>query len=98
MHLSFSVATSAMILLEYHRYFCIWPLGDRIQPFLILFTDSKDTGPAILSHIYLIVGCALPVWIMGRNSFSPCMSGVCGIVSVCIGDSMVLLHVYARHL
>jgi dolichol kinase len=86
MHLSFSFATSAMIMLEYHRYFNIYPLGSYIEPFLSRFIDSKDTGPAILSHIYLIIGCALPVWIMGEEK---CVAGVAGIVVIGVGDSMV---------
>jgi dolichol kinase len=86
MHLSFSFATSAMIMLEYHRYFNIWPLGGYIEPFLMRFVDSKDTGPAILSHLYLIIGCALPVWITGLER---CIAGAAGIVVIGVGDSMV---------
>jgi dolichol kinase len=91
MHLSFSFATSAMIMLEYHRYFNIWPLGGYIEPFLSRFMDSKDAGPAILAHIYLIIGCALPVWIMGFGRMTCCMAGTTGIVVIGVGDSMVFV-------
>ncbi|KAJ3394331.1 hypothetical protein HDU92_007023 [Lobulomyces angularis] len=88
MHLAFSFATSAMIMLEYIRYFRVWPIGDYLQKFLILFVDSKDSGPAILSHIYLIIGCALPVWISRFRGISFSVSGLCGIITLGVGDSM----------
>lgn len=89
MHLSLSFATSAMIMLEYIRYFSLWPLGRHLDSFLCQFTDSKDSGPAILSHFYLILGCALPIWLSVFNPKNFGFAGVSGIVTIGIGDSLV---------
>jgi len=65
MHLAFSVAFAALIYLEYLRYFAVYPLGKHLHMFLSEFLDSRDSGPCILSHIYLLVGCAGCIWLDG---------------------------------
>lgn len=82
-------------MLEYHRFFNIWPLGAYLNQFMVKFTDSKDSGPVVLSHLYLILGCALPVWIKGfhRRAILCQMSGFTGIVSIGIGDTLVLYEI-----
>lgn len=37
------------------------------------FLDHKDSGPAILSHFYLLTGCAGSLWLEGyvRGVFFP---------------------------
>ena len=64
-HLSFSVAFAAFNFAEYVRYFALWPLGVSVHLFLNEFLDHKDSGTAILSHFYLLAGCASPVWLEG---------------------------------
>jgi len=86
MFLSFAVALCAMIMAEVVRYFKLYPVGDNIQYFMVSFIDQKDTGTAILSHIYLLVGCCMPVWL---NSLSQkIIPGVSGILALGIGDTM----------
>ncbi|KAI7882570.1 hypothetical protein K492DRAFT_58174 [Lichtheimia hyalospora FSU 10163] len=63
LQLAFGVALSVFLYLEYLRYFAIWPYGKSIHLFLTEFIDSRDLGPVILSHIYLLLGCAAPVWL-----------------------------------
>ena len=31
--------------------------------YLSPLTDQRDSGPLILTHIYLLTGCALPLWL-----------------------------------
>jgi hypothetical protein len=31
--------------------------------YLSPFTDKRDSGPLILTHVYLLTGCALPLWL-----------------------------------
>lgn len=64
-HLSFSVAFAAFTFAEYVRYFALWPLGASVHLFLNEFIDHKDSGTAILSHFYLLAGCATPLWLEG---------------------------------
>ncbi|KNC87295.1 hypothetical protein SARC_00576 [Sphaeroforma arctica JP610] len=63
MRLAFAVAVSAFVLLEYLRIARVWPLGEDLQDFLTKFTDERDSGPVILTHLYLLVGIALPLWL-----------------------------------
>jgi dolichol kinase len=40
-------------------------MGVSVHLFLNEFIDHKDSGTAILSHFYLLAGCASPVWLEG---------------------------------
>ncbi|CAG8553797.1 4730_t:CDS:2 [Ambispora leptoticha] len=84
MDLAFSVALSALIYLEYLRFFAVFPLGKQLHIFLSEFVDNRDAGPAILSHIYLLVGCAGCVWLKGSSK----IAGLSGILTLGLGDSM----------
>ena len=62
-HLAFSVAFALFIFAEYIRYFAIYPFGASVHVFMNEFLDQKDSGTAILSHFYLLTGCAGSVWL-----------------------------------
>ena len=64
MNLSLSVALSLFMFLEFIRVSKLWLLSPLIQSFFDEFLDHRDRlGSAILSHIYLLIGCALPIWL-----------------------------------
>eukprot|EP00058_Branchiostoma_floridae_P005326 XP_002590814.1 hypothetical protein BRAFLDRAFT_90053 [Branchiostoma floridae] len=56
-------ALGAFILLEYLRMYRIQPFGESLHTSLRVFVDEKDRGVAILTHIYLLLGCSLPLWL-----------------------------------
>ncbi|KAJ3189480.1 hypothetical protein HDU85_003111 [Gaertneriomyces sp. JEL0708] len=87
MHLAFSVASSALILIEYIRFFNIWPLGQGIHNFMCQFLNERDSGPVVLSHLYLLSGCALPVW-LNKIAMQSVLGGLSGILTLGIGDTM----------
>jgi hypothetical protein len=65
-HLAFSVAFALFVFAEYIRYFAIYPLGVAVHIFMNEFLDTKDgNGTAILSHFYLLTGCAGALWLEG---------------------------------
>lgn len=83
-HLAFSVAFAFFTFLEYVRYFALIPFGAAVHVFLNDFLDHKDSGTAILSHFYLLTGCAGPLWLEGPSRlllFS-------GVLSIGIGDAI----------
>ncbi|KAF9365751.1 hypothetical protein BGX34_008484 [Mortierella sp. NVP85] len=84
MHLAFSVALAGLIFLEYIRYFAVVPFGKEIHLFLVGFLDARDGGPIILSHLYLLVGCAAPVWLAEKHV----LAGLSGIFALGVGDAM----------
>lgn len=62
-HLSFSLAFAIFNFAEYVRYFALYPFGAAVHLFLNEFLDKKDSGTAILSHFYLLTGCAGGIWL-----------------------------------
>ncbi|KAI0833279.1 hypothetical protein BC628DRAFT_1308080 [Trametes gibbosa] len=66
-HLAFSAAFALFTFTEYVRYFALYPLGAAVHLFMNEFLDSKDGGTAILSHFYLLTGCANSVWFEGPS-------------------------------
>ncbi|KAI9208964.1 uncharacterized protein BJ171DRAFT_487981 [Polychytrium aggregatum] len=88
MHIAFSVALSGTFFVEYLRYFRVWPWGHAIELFLRHFIDSRDAGPAVLAHIYLLVGCAVPVWLNSLAMDRKLALGLGGMLTIGVGDSM----------
>lgn len=81
------MALSAFIYLEYLRFFAVWPWGKSLHVFLTEFIDNRDLGPVILSHIYLLLGCASPVWLGSSNV----LASLSGILSLGFGDAAASL-------
>ncbi|GJN87315.1 hypothetical protein Rhopal_000263-T1 [Rhodotorula paludigena] len=81
--LAFSVAFSLFTFAEYARYFALYPIGAPLHIFFSEFVDEKDSGPVILSHFYLLTGCAGGLWLEGKgiNRFT-------GVLVLGIGDSL----------
>ncbi|XP_048583483.1 dolichol kinase isoform X2 [Nematostella vectensis] len=64
-HIASGAAFAAFVFLEFVRMARVPPLGDVLHDSLSVFLDEKDAGPVILTHIYLLVGCSLPLWLCG---------------------------------
>ena len=63
MRLSFGLALAVLLVVEYVRIARVPPLGRTAHAYLRSYTDSRDEGTAILTHVYLLLGCALPLWL-----------------------------------
>ena len=68
------------------RYFAIYPFGAALHVFMNEFLDHRDSGTAILSHFYLLTGCAGSLWLDGYGLFfvmvyevNECQGRVCCI-------------------
>ena len=61
-HLAFSAAFALFVFAEYVRYFALYPCGAAVHVFMSEFLDARDSGTAILSHFYLLTGCAGALW------------------------------------
>ena len=48
---------------QYIRLFRICPFGSYVHSALEVFLDDKDSGALILTHVYLLLGLALPLWL-----------------------------------
>lgn len=92
--IAMSLATSLFLLAEVIRHYSVPPLGNRLGDFFSIFTDERDTrGPLVVSHIFLLVGCAVPVWMTLYGSEHPTnalpIEGFSGVLCLGCGDAMV---------
>ncbi|KAJ6496473.1 hypothetical protein C8R47DRAFT_1318155 [Mycena vitilis] len=83
-HLAFSIAFALFVFAEYVRYFAIYPLGAAVHRFMAEFLDTKDGGTAILSHFYLLTGCAGALWLEGPSR----LLQFTGVLVLGIGDAL----------
>lgn len=78
------------IFLEGIRAFKIQPFGSYLYDAFKIFLDEQDSGLIILTHIYLLLGLSLPLWIFSdgeylkSGEFLPLYSGV---LSIGVGDT-----------
>nr|XP_014718990.2 dolichol kinase [Equus asinus] len=95
LYVAATVCLAVFLFLEYVRYFRIKPLGHTLRSLLSLFLDERDSGPLILTHIYLLLGMSLPIWLVPR----PCtqkgsLGGAralvpyAGVLAVGVGDTV----------
>lgn len=84
MHLAFSSAFALFILCEYLRYCAVYPVGATLHFFLSQFLDNKDCGLVILSHAYLLSGCAVGVWLESQSRIAQQL----GVLVLGVGDSI----------
>lgn len=87
------IALALFIVLETMRVIRLQPIYPVLEGAVKSFIDEKDAGSVALTPIYLLVGCAIPLWIhpcpcdltdSAGFELIPLMSGV---ISVGIGDT-----------
>ena len=93
------------LLLDLFRASQLPPISKPLTHFLAPYVDGRDhRGPIIVSHIFLLIGCATPLWLSlagtersGDDSFAGWdvktrdLSMVSGIVCVGMGDAAASL-------
>jgi dolichol kinase len=105
--LALSLVLTVFLLLEAIRAGQIPPLGSAISRFVAPYVDGRDLrGPVVVSHIFLLIGCAVPLWFslasMPRTGGLPWVgwevgSGtretamVAGVICVGMGDAAASL-------
>ncbi|KAK6405878.1 dolichol kinase, partial [Oleoguttula sp. CCFEE 5521] len=61
--LALSLILAVFLLLEVLRAGQVPPLGEAISRFVAPYVDGRDLrGPVVVSHIFLLIGCAVPLW------------------------------------
>ena len=76
------------VYIECLRTLNIGKISALLNDALSKFTDEKDEGSLILSHIYLLIGVFLPLWIAYDLKSVPKLFLLSGVLSVGIGDSV----------
>uniref|UniRef100_A0A7S2TXL3 dolichol kinase n=1 Tax=Lotharella oceanica TaxID=641309 RepID=A0A7S2TXL3_9EUKA len=59
--LALIIALVLFCCVECVRLARLWPLADLLQAYLSRYLDSREKGPLIVSHTYLLLGITLPL-------------------------------------
>ncbi|KAL9605151.1 MAG: hypothetical protein Q9219_000085 [cf. Caloplaca sp. 3 TL-2023] len=103
--LALILVLAIFLLLDLFRASQLPPLSRPLTNFLAPYVDGRDhRGPVIVSHIFLLIGCSIPLWLSlasaGRSGMFPWrswevptrdLSMVCGVVCVGMGDAAASL-------
>ena len=103
--LAFTIILAIFLLLDLFRASQLPPLSQPLTYFLAPYVDGRDhRGPVIVSHIFLLIGCAIPLWLslaaIERTGKGPWegwdvrqreVSMVSGVVCVGMGDAAASL-------
>ncbi|KAI0883325.1 uncharacterized protein GGS22DRAFT_168420 [Annulohypoxylon maeteangense] len=103
--LSLSIVLAVFLLLDLLRASQLPPLSKPLASFLAPYVDGRDLrGPVVISHIFLLIGCAIPLWLSlgslpragtrfleGWELPSREVSMVSGVVCVGLGDAAASL-------
>jgi dolichol kinase len=85
-------ALAIFVFLEYVRALSLQPIGPQIHYFYKKYLDSRDQGVVVTTHIYLLLGCAIPL-ILASPHVNPTptayLAATGGVVILGIGDSAV---------
>jgi dolichol kinase len=62
--LALSLVLAVFLLLDLCRASQLPPISKPLTNFLAPYVDGRDhRGPVIVSHIFLLIGCAIPLWL-----------------------------------
>ncbi|KAK4127534.1 hypothetical protein N657DRAFT_661632 [Parathielavia appendiculata] len=62
--LALALVLAIFLLLDLLRASQLPPLSRPIARFLTPYVDGRDLrGPVVISHIFLLIGCAIPLWL-----------------------------------
>ncbi|OBT70479.1 hypothetical protein VE03_00076 [Pseudogymnoascus sp. 23342-1-I1] len=96
-----SLILAVFLLLDLFRATQLPPLSKPIAYFLTPYVDGRDLrGPVVISHIFLLIGCAVPLWLSlgavtrgddGWEVATRDVSMVSGVICVGMGDAAASL-------
>lgn len=103
--LALALVLAAFLILDLLRASQLPPLSRPLAAFLTPYVDGRDLrGPVVISHIFLLIGCAIPLWLSlaalprggagvlaGWEVPGRDVSMVSGVVCVGLGDAAASL-------
>jgi dolichol kinase len=111
--LALIIILTVFLILDLLRASQLPPLSKPLAYFLTPYVDGRDLrGPVVVSHMFLLIGCAIPLWLsLAGSTFSGTLpwenwevetrdvSFIAGIVCVGMGDAAASLigRRYGRH-
>lgn len=103
--LALGLILAIFLILDLLRASQLPPLSKPIASFLAPYVDGRDfRGPVVISHIFLLIGCAIPLWLAlaavprtgesyaaGWETPTRDASLVAGVICVGLGDAAASL-------
>lgn len=103
--LALGLVLAIFLLLDLFRASQLPPISRPLTYFLAPYVDGRDhRGPVIVSHIFLLIGCSIPLWLSltdvsrasdrpwsGWDVLSRDVSMVSGVICVGMGDAAASL-------
>jgi dolichol kinase len=103
--LALALILAIFLLLDLFRASQMPPISKPLTSFLAPYVDGRDhRGPVIVSHIFLLIGCAIPLWLSlaaaprtgddpwtGWDTSVRDLSMVSGVICVGMGDAAASL-------
>jgi dolichol kinase len=103
--LALALVLAIFLLLDLIRASQLPPLSGPIATFLTPYVDGRDLrGPVVVSHIFLLIGCAIPLWLSlagvqrtgdhawtGWDVQTRDVSMIAGVICVGMGDAAASL-------
>lgn len=87
MRLAISGAIYIFLFVEMLRLTRFPYVATLIESYVGDFLDDRDSGELILTHLFLLLGCGLPVVFCNAEGFGGLATKVCGISVLAIGDA-----------
>lgn len=103
--MALALILAVFLILDLLRASQLPPLSKPIASFLAPYVDGRDfRGPVVISHIFLLIGCAIPLWLSlacisrtgddglkGWEVPTRDVSMIAGVVCVGLGDAAASL-------
>eukprot|EP00939_MAST-03C_sp_MAST-3C-sp1_P001757 g1757.t1 len=89
--LSYAIAVALMSLVEVVRLGAVPWVSPALNRYILLFTDSRDRGRIVLSHFYLLLGCAVPHWFASPYDKDRALLRSSGVLSVGVADAFAAI-------
>lgn len=89
LRMGLAVSLVAMMVVETLRISTVKPLSEIIETTTVPLLDSRDEGVVVMTHMYLLIGCAMPLWMTHLGGISE--GGVvaaAGVISLGISDAV----------
>lgn len=91
LYLASVAALAVLVVLELVRVYHVPPLGTILEQHFFVFLDQQDSGGLILTPVYLLIGCSLPLWFSHSINGHADLKVYAGIISIGVGDATASL-------
>ncbi|CAN0060150.1 unnamed protein product, partial [Laminaria digitata] len=86
--LALGAALGVLLALEFLRCAGCPPVAAALDVYYGGFLDARDGGYFVVTHLFLLLGCAVPVWLSGLAGNRLGVLPYAGVIVLGVGDAM----------